>query len=118
MNVITIHRLSLQFNADQITHGQTNEQAVEAVDLINQILQREPFGLAAQLIALPDEIEVESSVCEACEGRGWVRCNIGNDQSPQYQIQRCDLCEHYESDEAAQEAAAAVESLATQPFGN
>jgi hypothetical protein len=105
MNSITIHRLSLQFDADEITHGQTDEQARQAIDLINTVLQREPFGLGAQLVAIPDEIEVESSSCPACDGKGWVECNVGNDQSPQYQIQRCDACEQYDSDEAARKVA-------------
>jgi len=105
MNTITIHRLSLQFDADQITNGEPEEQATQAVNLINQFLQGQLFGLAPQLIAVRDEIEVESSVCEGCEGRGWVKCNIGNDQAPQLQIQRCDACEQFDSDEAAREAA-------------
>jgi hypothetical protein len=60
MKAITIHRLSLQFDAGQITHGDDEQQARQAVDLINTLLQREPFGLGAQLIATPDEIEVEA----------------------------------------------------------
>ena len=60
MKSITIHRLSLQFDAGQITQGSNQEQAKQALDLINGVLQREPFGLGAQLIAAPDEIEVES----------------------------------------------------------
>ena len=65
MKAITIHRLSLQFDGDQITHGNDEQQAKQAVDLINGVLQRQPFGLAAQLIATPDEIEVESAEEEA-----------------------------------------------------
>ena len=61
MKSVTIHRLSLQFDADQITQGSNQEQAKQAVDLINGVLQREPFGLGAQLFATPDEIEVESA---------------------------------------------------------
>jgi hypothetical protein len=61
MKIITIHRLSLQFDANQITHGRNEQQVREAVDLINLSLQREPFGLGAQLIVHPDEIEIESS---------------------------------------------------------
>ena len=60
MKAITIHRLSLQFDAGQITHGSRDDQARQAVGLINLILQREPFGLGAQLIAHRDEIEIES----------------------------------------------------------
>lgn len=59
MKSITVHRLSLQFDADQITRGNSEQQARDAVELINAVLQREPFGLSAQLIAAPDEIEVE-----------------------------------------------------------
>ena len=61
MKVITVHRLSLQFDANQITHGANEQQARRAVDLINLTLQREPFGLGAQLIVHRDEIEIESS---------------------------------------------------------
>ena len=60
MKIITIHRLSLQFDANQVTHGNKEQQTRQAVDLINLTLQREPFGLGAQLIVHPDEIEVES----------------------------------------------------------
>jgi hypothetical protein len=61
MDAITVHRLSLQFDADQVTHGRAIEQAAQAIALINQVLQRQPFGLSAQLIATRDEIEVESA---------------------------------------------------------
>lgn len=59
MRTITVHRLVLQFDADQITQGNRQQQTNQAIDLINMVLQREPFGLGAQLIAHPDEIEVE-----------------------------------------------------------
>lgn len=59
MKTITVRRLDLQFDAGQITAGTALEQAGQALELINGILQREPFGLGAQLIAHPDEIEVE-----------------------------------------------------------
>ena len=61
MKAITIHRLTLQFDADQITNGSDVDQAGQAVDLINCVLQREPFGLGAQLIDTPDEIGVQSN---------------------------------------------------------
>ena len=44
--------------------------------------------------------------CPACSGRGWLLCNTGNDQSPACQIQCCDACEKYESDQAALDAVA------------
>ena len=59
MKVINVHRLMLQFDADQVTQGTKDEQARQAIDQINALLQREPFGLAAQFYATPDEIEVE-----------------------------------------------------------
>jgi hypothetical protein len=60
MKTITIRRLDLQFDADQVTHGNLVQQADQAVELVNRTLQREPFGLGAQLFAHRDEIEVES----------------------------------------------------------
>jgi len=65
MKVITIRRLDLQFDAGQVTHGSPEAQARQALDLLNRTLQREPFGLGAQLYAHPDEIEVESREGEA-----------------------------------------------------
>jgi len=59
MKTITIRRLDLQFDANQVTRGSTEQQARQALDRINLTLQREPFGLGAQLFAHPDEIEVE-----------------------------------------------------------
>ena len=64
MKTITIRRLDLQFDAGQITHGASEQQARQAVELINLTLQREPFGLGAQLYAHPDEIEVECRKAE------------------------------------------------------
>jgi hypothetical protein len=58
---ITVYRLDLQFDANQITRGTTQQQADQAVQLINLVLQREPFGLGAQLFAHRDEIEVEAA---------------------------------------------------------
>ena len=60
MKTITIRRLDLQFDANQITKGSVELQASQALELINLTLQREPFGLGAQLFAHRDEIEVES----------------------------------------------------------
>jgi hypothetical protein len=60
MKAITIHRVEVQFDADQITKGTADEQADQAVELINLALQREPFGLGAQIIVHRDEIEVET----------------------------------------------------------
>ena len=64
MKTITIRRLDLQFDSNQITRGSAEQQARQAVDLINLTLQREPFGLGAQLYAHPDEIEVECRKAE------------------------------------------------------
>jgi hypothetical protein len=121
MKSITVHRLSLQFDAGQISGGTPEAQADQAIAQINAILQREPFGLSAQIIATREEIEVEltESPCEACDGVGWRQFNVGNDQSPRYEIQRCDACEQFPSDEAAREAAApAGETSFAPPDGN
>ena len=67
MKVITIHRLSLQFDAGQITHGSDDTQARQAVEAINEILQRQPFGLNAQIYLHPDEVEIESSETEPAD---------------------------------------------------
>ena len=64
MTAITIRRLDLQFDAGQITKGSPEQQARQALELINLTLQREPFGLGAQLYAHPDEIEVECRTAE------------------------------------------------------
>ena len=60
MKTITVRRLDLQFDAGQITHGPSARQVDQAVELINLTLQREPFGLGAQLIVHRDEIEIET----------------------------------------------------------
>jgi len=64
MKTITIRRLDLQFDASQITKGSVEKQAAQALELINLTLQREPFGLGAQLFAHRDEIEVECRKAE------------------------------------------------------
>ncbi len=60
MKAITIHRVEVQFDADQVTQGTAEEQANQAIEQINLTLQREHFGLGAQLIIHRDEIEVET----------------------------------------------------------
>lgn len=65
MKTVILRRLDLQFDAGQITTGSTEQQARQAVELINLTLQREPFGLGAQLFAHRDEIEVESGEAAA-----------------------------------------------------
>ena len=64
MKTITIRRLDLQFDANQVTKGSPEQQVRQALELINLALQREPFGLGAQLFAHPDEIEVECRKAE------------------------------------------------------
>jgi hypothetical protein len=61
MKVITVRRIDLQFDADKIAHGNAEQQVQQAIDLLNLALQREPFGLNAQLIVHPDEIEIETN---------------------------------------------------------
>lgn len=49
MKIITSHRLVLQFDADQTTAGTAKAQLKQAVEQINLVLQRQPYGLGAQL---------------------------------------------------------------------
>lgn len=49
MKSVTIH-VSLQFDADQVTSGNPVQQARQAIDLVNLALQREPYGLGAQIL--------------------------------------------------------------------
>lgn len=49
MKTITVRNVVLQFDGDQVTSGDKRYQAGQAIDLINTILQREPFGLGAQI---------------------------------------------------------------------
>lgn len=88
MKSITLHGLSLQFDAGQVTHGSDDDQSRQAVELINLALQREPFGLGAQLIVhaadiLPELVDFLQAAKEAvgnCEEslegliglRGWL----------------------------------------------
>ena len=88
MKSITIHGLSLQFDAGQVTHGGAEDQSRQAVEIINLTLQREPFGLGAQLIVhaadvLPELVDFLQAASEAvgnCEEslegliglRGWL----------------------------------------------
>ena len=88
MKSITLHGLSLQFDAGQITQGSDDAQARQAVELINLALQRQPFGLGAQLIVhaadvLPELVsflqaanEAVGNCEESLEGliglRGWL----------------------------------------------
>src|SRR6185437_7962153 len=69
MKTITVYRLPLQFDGDQITHGNPEKQAREAIDLINQILQREPYGFSAQLIAASDESKSKHPSAKRVRGR-------------------------------------------------
>lgn len=57
---LTVRRLDLQFDAGQITHGPAATQVDRAIELINLTLQREPFGLGAQVFLHPDEIEIQT----------------------------------------------------------
>ena len=87
MKATTLHGLTLQFDAGQITHGSADEQAHQAVELVNLTLQREPFGLGAQLIVhaevlapLVDFLQAASEAVGNCEEslegliglRGWL----------------------------------------------
>jgi len=65
MRVLNLAGLTLQCDADQVTRGDALAQARQAVDLINLTLQREPYGLAAQLMIDEERLlaEFEQSNC-------------------------------------------------------
>lgn len=48
MKQITV-QTELMFDADQVTSGDIEKQAKDAVEILNLHLQREPYGLAAQI---------------------------------------------------------------------
>jgi len=63
MKTITIKNLVLQFDGDD-SDLSTKEQAENAIEQINGVLQREPYGLGAQIMSsgLDDsDIEVSDS---------------------------------------------------------
>ena len=87
MKAITLHGLTLQFDAGQITHGSADDQARQAVELVNLTLQREPIGLGAQIIVhadvftpLADFLQAANEAVGNCEEsleglialRGWL----------------------------------------------
>jgi len=41
--------ITLTFDSDQITSGSDEEQIQAAIDEINLVLQRQPYGLGAQV---------------------------------------------------------------------
>jgi hypothetical protein len=49
MGKITVHKLTLQFSRDKLTTGDDVDQALQAVNLINKLLQKELAGLEAQI---------------------------------------------------------------------
>lgn len=59
MKVINVYNLQLQIDADQITSGCPEAQGLKAVELINAVLQREPYGLGAQLFVYTEEVRFE-----------------------------------------------------------
>lgn len=61
MRTITVRRLDLQFAANQITSGTNEAQTDQAIAAINLVLQREPLGLGAQLLAYREELELENT---------------------------------------------------------
>lgn len=64
MKAITVSGLSLQFNGDQITAGDNLAQAKQAIELINLELQRQPYGLGAQILWEPVALVVTEETKE------------------------------------------------------
>lgn len=65
MKTLLIRNLVIQIDADQITGGDDTNQAIDAVDLINTLLRREPHGLGAQIMSGGlDDSDVEATYHE------------------------------------------------------
>lgn len=64
MKVITIHNISLQFDGDVKTIGLDREQARVAIDIVNDILHQNPFGINAQILTDASSMSVESETLE------------------------------------------------------
>jgi len=69
----TMHGVvTLVFNMDQITKGESRDQFNEAIHQINVDLQRQPYGLGAQLYVAEDQkemgflIENNTVTCDEC----------------------------------------------------
>lgn len=83
MRVLNISGLSLQCDADQVTAGDALEQARQAVEMVNLELQRQPYGLGAQIMLgasslsaefeQQDEMEDDSDGIEASDDDGPAR---------------------------------------------
>ncbi len=61
MRSLTIRRLELRFEADRVTDGDDEQQSHQALELINRGLQQKEHGLDAEIIAHPDEIEIDET---------------------------------------------------------
>ena len=59
MKVITIHRVSIQFDAGSVAGRSLEETARNGIELLNEQLRNGMLELNAQIFAAPDEIEVE-----------------------------------------------------------
>lgn len=70
MQYITINNLSIQFDGTDNTD--ITKQALEAIELINLSLQRDPYGLGAQIVFVPNEITVQVEGSDACVGVDWL----------------------------------------------
>lgn len=75
MKRLAVLNLTLQFDADQLTRGDARMQAEQALDLINLALQRDSFGLGAQLSAEPGRLRfIEADALDADDGEApWQR---------------------------------------------
>lgn len=70
MRVLNMAGLSLQCDADQMTQGDALAQARQALDLINLTLQREPYGLGAQIMVHASELRAEFEQLEGNDDAG------------------------------------------------
>jgi len=57
MHVVNLYNVMVQFDSEK----DTKEAILEAVELINAALQREPYGLGAQMFIDYDNLQFEAA---------------------------------------------------------
>lgn len=77
----------------------------------DELNQNERLGRPFAIVPFDEAKAIPESVCDACKGRGWLVIENGDTQS--MEVQRCDMCGCYDSDDTAR-AAVAEQSVPEQ----
>lgn len=88
MKTITIRNLTIMFDADESTSGTPEQQVSQAIEQINGVLQREPYGLAAQIfrddpanlndIEVDDDEDDQEDKPKLTSGEAWTEAMTRN----------------------------------------